>query len=50
MAHMDVYVYIYIHIYIYGFSYGLQCPISFGDITNGLNGRGNKQVSIDAGR
>jgi hypothetical protein len=42
MAHMDVYV----SIYIYGFSYGLQCPISFGDITNG---RGNKQVSIDAG-
>ena len=35
-----------INIYIYGFSYGLQCPISFGDITNG---RGNKQVSIDAG-
>lgn len=32
--------------YIYGFSYGLQCPISFGDITNG---HGNKQVSIDAG-
>ena len=36
----------YKYIYIYGFSYGLQCPISFGDITNG---RGNKQVSIDAG-